>query len=170
MPKAAAAVLAVSLALLAGCGGDPKPKFSHAPDPTPSAPTTSPAAKPERAEEFLQRWQDASNMMQIKGDATSYRRLSSKKCDACNNFIQLVTGIYKAGGYIHTRGNTLTDVVPVAGEKHVFTAKLRSTPTDYRAGRSKPEQHLKGGVEKLKLVLGKQDGAWVVLEFTEVES
>ena len=113
---ACAAVLA-----LAGCGGDdPTPQVA---EPTPTAsvsasPSASAAVEKEAWEKktddgavaFVEHWLEVFNEMQVTGEQSELRAISSGDCETCSNFFESADAVYKSGGSIKTEGWTVDQI------------------------------------------------------------
>ena len=130
------AVLA-AVALLAGCSGDPKPKFS----PTSSAPTSSSPSpdKPKPWEEkskagavaFAKHWVDVFNTAQATGETRPLDEVSSPHCGSCANFIKITHQIYDGGGSLQSDGWAVRSVTPgprATNADQVFSLAIRQSP------------------------------------------
>lgn len=117
-------VLLVAVALLAGCSGDPKPRFS----PTSSAPTSS-SPSPDKSKPweekskagavaFAKHWVDLFNTVQMSGETSSLQRASASACRTCSNITKAATQLYESGGRVEGGGWQVTSAVP-APEKGV---------------------------------------------------
>lgn len=93
------------LLVLGGCSGsDPQPKIappaSTAPtsaSPTPSPQSLSPVAT-------VRAWVEAQNHAMATGDTSELRTLSATSCQACDDFIETIEGVYGDGGRFMTDG------------------------------------------------------------------
>src|SRR3954463_3747301 len=98
---AAPLLLAVLVAVLAGCGGGDD---SVADPPISSAPTSSPTTQErETPEQFIRRWANAEKAMENTGDTAEYLALSHG-CKACRQLADKVHDYYAAGGFVHWGG------------------------------------------------------------------
>lgn len=93
--RPAALLLSLGLALtgLTACAEEePEPKFAD--EPTAAA---TPVEKKETAKEFIRRWAQVQNEMQLQGDSTEYRRIAGR-CEPCMVTADLIDEIYASGG------------------------------------------------------------------------
>ncbi len=134
---AGAAVLA-----LAGCGGDdPTPQVA---DPTPSAsvsasPSASAAVEKEAWEKktddgavaFVEHWLEVFNEMQVTGERSDLRAISSGECQSCANIFEKSEEIYGAGGSIQTKGWSVDQIGISPGledDERQVAVRVRQTP------------------------------------------
>ncbi|MEX0426885.1 DUF6318 family protein [Nocardioides sp. DS6] len=119
---AAVAVGALVVGGVSGCGGDPKPKFAHSADPSPSAVSSSAApaddlAPPEMpeaakahtvagAKAFVRYFWRAANYAQTTLDASLVASLASENCTGCTGGVEFVERVKKGRGTI--RGGAIT--------------------------------------------------------------
>jgi hypothetical protein len=157
-----AATLAAGV-LLAGCSDDPEPTFEPPASPSPSESESS-SAEPEAQspEEFIREWVMLDNAMTVSGETEEFRA-ASKGCDACESYADQVEGIYEEGGFIRTRGRTVVDVRPAQG-RNAYELEIESAPTKYREMEGGPLRKLEGGAATFRLVLGKRNDQWVVID------
>jgi hypothetical protein len=103
-PLAAAVLMATS-----GCSDDP----SAAPSPpasTGSVMSSSPtqsettSTKPQGPVAFVRAWVDASNAATNSGDTSSLRMMMTARCINCQRLANAIDKIYRAGGFIRSRG------------------------------------------------------------------
>ena len=103
--RALALTLAVPV-LLAGCSDDPEPKpkipetTSSSPTPTPTESETPEAESPE---DFIRRWVEAGDEMQVTGETAEYRRIVAK-CKAVRGVRRQVDDVYGQGGSVEFAG------------------------------------------------------------------
>jgi hypothetical protein len=157
------AVLALP-ALLAGCGGD-----SSVADPpvasSPSSPTSSAPPAHETAEHFIRRWVAEDTRIQQTGDTAQFRTMSDG-CKGCVRLANLVDRIYKAGGFVHTRGWTIRAISPIGD--HAFDLRVYSAPTTYTMSKGGPARHLPSGPARFQLRLEPAGGGWHVSYLVQV--
>ena len=148
--------------LLAGCS-DPEPSPTPTPSPSSSSMVVSPSpsessSAPPRAEtpvQFIKRWIELGNQMQVTGDTTGFRGVS-RSCEPCDSLAQRVEGIYRAGGWVQTDGWRLLKVRKIAGTKEhpVVDVEVLSSPTTFVEELDGEEQSFPGGklIERFELV------------------
>jgi hypothetical protein len=158
--------------LLAGCSDDPEPT-PKLPEPTSSSPSpTEPASEEPEAEspeEFIRRWQAASDRAQTSGSTESYRALT-KGCDPCDGFADRVDEIYNGGGRIVFSGSEVLSVRDDGPDSDAQTVRIRSgAATIYESGDSQA-QRLDGGELRLHVFLRKVGASWVVGHYTILPS
>src|SRR5688500_905976 len=105
-----ALALAVSVPLLlAGCTDDPEPT-PKIPDPTasssPPSPTETETPEAESAEDFIRRWVEAGDEMQVTGETDEYDGMTPK-CRPCQAFVENVSEVYSAGGNAEFAGSKI---------------------------------------------------------------
>ncbi|WP_374458122.1 hypothetical protein [Nocardioides sp.] len=163
-------LLALALAtpvLLAGCSGDaePTPKM---PDPTTSSvtpePTESETPEAESPEDFVRRWQAASDEMQRTGRTKPYLELSPD-CDACRSLASNVDDIYADGGRIEFDGSEIVRLKNAGDQPPTFDVNLQLSETRiFRKGASSPET-LPAGKMAIRVTLKQVDEAWTVTHY-----
>ncbi len=112
-PKAAALLLAATLALSACSDDDPdSPEPSPTPSSTSASPTATPSAKPTEpvlpkaakeateagARAFITYYWDLINYAQVTGDVKALKRASGPNCEGCHGGIDAVRDLYRDGG------------------------------------------------------------------------
>ncbi len=143
-PISALTALTAVLLSLSACNGDPEPQVADpTSEPPTSEPTTSPTAtestptepptseppEKETAQEFLRRWQEAANEMQVSGVSDKFRALNAD-CESCDVFAGNVDRIYEAGGFIRTDGGTISGIERwgKVNEWPTFDVRVESAP------------------------------------------
>lgn len=163
---AGAAVPLLLAGLLAGCGSEesdaaPQPKL---PEPTSSSPEPSATPEEESPEDFIRRWQAASDDMQANGETSEFRSLS-KGCVACADFAETVESIYEEGGSIEFAGSKIVSVQRLQGQPPTLEMRLGVPETRiFRSGSASPEV-MPGNEMGLRVTLGRVDGSWVVTHY-----
>ena len=103
------AMYAATLAMvpaLAGCGGDPEPRFTPS---EPASPTSSPKASAE-PEDVVKTWVAARNEALDTGDISEAESLTSDACKQCDEYLKGIEDIVGAGGSIDSSGWTVNRV------------------------------------------------------------
>jgi hypothetical protein len=171
-----AALAAVVLLGVGGCGGDPEPKFA---DPTSDAPTSSStdpvtdpptsAPKPERAETFIRRWHQAGDSMQVTGKTEDYLALGPR-CESCVATAELIDGYYEAGGYIKYDGTQIRSIKKLSTSNGIleFQVSRSSPPTRYKETSAGDLKTFAGGESSLRIKIKREDGLWTVLDYSQV--
>jgi hypothetical protein len=164
--RALALTLAVPV-LLAGCSDDPEPT-PNIPDPTTSSPTpTEPATEEPEAEspeEFIRRWVEAGDEMQMTGKVADFERMS-RNCQACAQVVAQVKSIYASGGSIEFAGTKVALLKEVAPEPPTFHVDLNTPETIIRSKGGTVDQRLPAGVGKYLLTLNGKPGRWYVAAY-----
>ena len=160
-----------AVVLLAGCGGDPKPKV----EPTPTSPTISPteseSAKPATAEDVIRQWARLLLRAQNTGDTTPLLD-AFPSCRECRHFAGQIEKYYQDGGYIRA-GAWHYDSIHEAGHvgsRYEYDFKLHAEPTAYRTSSDKPTRHLGGGEQGFRMFLKKTQAGWTVTNYEALTS
>lgn len=161
-----ATALIVTVLLLAGCSGDPEPRFTPTESPSPSKSEASAEPEAQTPEEFLAAWMALQREMQNTGETEEFLA-ASKGCDSCEDTARLVEQFYAAGGFIKTDGRSILDIRTVQ-ENRIYDVRVRSAPTKYRRDSSAPVRSFPGGVTTYRVTLRKQDLKWILIDELEV--
>ena len=157
--------------LLAGCSdpAEPTPKM---PEPTSSSPSPTESETPEveSAEDFIRRWVEVDRAMQNTGETREYSAISAR-CDACMSVAERVEGIYKAGGYVKTRGLNILKLIDQSGPtgRRVYDVRVQSSPTVLKESANGKEQRLPGGILTYRMRLNPQ-APWQLVQLTQLAS
>ncbi|MBD3944035.1 hypothetical protein [Nocardioides ganghwensis] len=166
--RALALTLAVP-ALLAGCSDDPEPT-PKIPEPTSSSPTPSPTEseepEAESPEEFIRRWVEAGDEMQVTGETAEYDRMTPE-CRPCQDFVANVEQVYENGGSAEFAGSTIVDLERMAGNPPTYNL-TKDIPETVILRPSGETQTLPEGRSTIRVTLGKVEGEWVVTHFAIV--
>ncbi|QBX56063.1 hypothetical protein EXE58_11715 [Nocardioides seonyuensis] len=148
---------------LAGCQeAEPSPKMPSTSAATPT-PTETATAEQETPEEFIRRWQAASDKMQVSGETAEYSNMSPQ-CKPCQDFVETVRSVYRAGGHAEFDGSTITKLVRV--EDEVPTFELTKTVPETVVYDAKGETRtFPPGKATISITLAKRQGEWVVAHF-----
>ena len=163
----AAFVVCSVLVALAGCAeGEPEPKM---PEPTSSAssPTpveTSDEPEQESAEDFIRRWVEVGDQMQVTGSVAEYAAITPK-CDACQAFVRNVEQVYARGGFAEFAGSEFVRITRAGAEPPTFDVTKRLPKTVIHHGDSRQPQVLAAGTTTLRVTLNQADGVWTVTHF-----
>lgn len=164
--RALALTLAVPV-LLAGCSDDPEPT-PKIPEPTSSSPSpTEPATEEPEAEspeEFIRRWVEVGDEMQMTGQVAEFKRMS-RNCQACAQVAAQVKSIYGSGGSIEFAGTKVALLKEVAPQPPTFHVDLNTPETVIRAENGAVDQRLPAGVGKYLLTLNGKPGRWYVAAY-----
>nr|WP_300046928.1 hypothetical protein [uncultured Nocardioides sp.] len=164
--RALALTLAVP-ALLVGCSDDPEPKpkipetTSSSPTPTPTDSVTPEAESPE---DFIRRWVEAGDEMQVTGETAEYDGMSPN-CKACQGFVDSVEEVYDAGGSAEFAGTRITGIKRYASDPPTYDVSQRVPETTIRRGDSGETQTLPGGSTRIRVILKKSGADWQVTYF-----
>ena len=161
--------------LVAGCSGaDPQasPETTSSPPVTTSAepsPSASEPAKRETAREFVQRWVELSNHMQITGETDEYLLVSSD-CTACVAVASDVESYFGAGGWVKTDGWSLVEFERTSLADGFTTVRARVAIADavLKRSRSAKPRRLPGGVYEHKFVVERTSSGWVLADLIRV--
>ncbi len=161
--RALALALAVPL-LLAGCSDDPEqtPKM---PDPTSSSPSPTDSETPEveSAEDFIRRWVEAGDEMQVTGETDEYDAMTPK-CKPCQSFVDNVREVYDNGGSAEFAGSKILQIKRVGDAPPTYDLAKDLPETKIHRPNGKTET-LPGGRTTIRVTLGKEQGRWVVNHF-----
>jgi hypothetical protein len=173
---AGALVLALLLGGLAGCSDDPDPDVADPTSEATSTSTTEPISDPatseptseapaESAQEFIRRWHEVSDAMQLSGETAEYKALGPG-CRPCSDTADLIEGYYVAGGFVEYEGTQVTSVkrLGTVGELVEFEVSRRSAPTRYQETRGGPIKTFPGGEDIIRMKLERADGVWMVVD------
>jgi len=154
--------LAAPVFLLSACGGDD----SVADPPVSSAPTSDASTDPpqqESAEHFIRRWADADIRMQNTGSTDNFRSISVG-CQDCASLADRVESIYKAGGFIRTKGWSIkrVEVVSRTGKSRLVDLHVVSKPTHYKESSGGPMKSFPGGPATYQLRIIQTGQGWTV--------
>ncbi|MCW2736376.1 hypothetical protein [Nocardioides sp.] len=164
--RRALALAVVVPLLLAGCTDEPEPT-PQMPDPTSSSPSPTPTEsetpEAESAEDFIRRWVEVGDEMQVTGETDEYDRMTPE-CEPCQSFVANVEEVYSAGGSAEFAGSKIVQIRRIGDAPPTFnlTKDLPET-TIHRAG-GKTET-LPGGRTTIRVTLGKAKDRWVVTHF-----
>lgn len=161
--RTVAALVGAAL-LLAGCSGDPEPRFEPPDSPSPSESETSAEPEAQTPEEFIREWFRVGTEMQNTGDTAAFRSLS-KDCKPCASFADDVEDVYRAGGYISIESERLLDVKQLASGDYVV--KVRSSPTEFRESSDAQVDSFPGGVNTYQVALTERDGSWLLADYLD---
>lgn len=170
------AALMLSSSLLSGCSAeaDPEPKFDS---PTSSASPTAaeadeppPAKDPTRsAKALIRHWNDLQNAMQVDGDTTAWRELTTD-CKGCLSFADQVDDIYAKGGYIQTDGQTIKSIKrdPEFDSPTVFRVHIDAAPTEYTSTADGPTETFPGGQARYRFYLDADGASWSFRDYAKL--
>ena len=164
--RRALALAAVVPLLLAGCSDDPEPT-PRMPDPTSSSPTPTPteseAPEAESAEDFIRRWVEAGDEMQVTGETADYASMTPD-CRPCQSFVTSVEDVYDAGGNAEFAGSRVVQIRRVGDEPPTFNVTKDLPETVINRGNGETET-LPAGRTTLRVTLGRKAGDYVVTHF-----
>lgn len=162
----------VSLSLSGCSDSSSSSASSDPPSPTPSSssPSPSPTEEPETPEEFVRRWVDADTEMQNTGDGEDYRGMSAK-CKSCLEYADYIVGIWKAGGYIETRGWIIRSSKasgPLTKGMRDVTIDVISTAAEFVEEAGGPVQHYERHKLTYIVTLAPRTDSWITVTFAQV--
>ena len=166
----AAALLAVGL--LAGCGSDEGPS-SNAADTSPSAKTDGPPTLPaeakgadeDSAKVYAGFWVESLNYATTSGDTTELKKLGTNECESCVAFASTLDQIYGAGGRVQSKGWTLQNAVPIAGQPETEPALRMDVLVQPQKVTEKAGAKTKsydGGIQTMTMFLVRRGDGWLV--------
>jgi hypothetical protein len=172
--KFAWVTVALFLSVLTGCSDD----VSSARPPTvpASSPSTSSTADPsptpdeQTPEEFVRAWVAEYNAMQNTGETEKFRSLSLR-CKACASVADQMDAIYGAGGYVKTKGWSLTSLrvsKPNGKGQRVVTVEVDSAPIEYVEEAGGPTQSFPGGDSRYELSIAPRTATWNMFNIAQV--
>lgn len=161
--RVAVAALA-PLLLLAGCQDDPEPLMPS--DTVASSPTTTDAPSEvgtvtkETPEEFLRRWQAATDRMQQTGRTGPYLALS-QGCKACRDFATQVKDVYSSGGSVDFEGSSIESITRKGVNPMTLEVRVRSAQLRILQGEGKATT-FPAALQVFRVILQKVETGWNV--------
>ncbi|MCW2814200.1 MAG: hypothetical protein JWN84_1655, partial [Nocardioides sp.] len=175
-------VLALLLGGLAGCSSDPEPDVVEPTSEAPSTSTTEPISDPptseptseapaESAQEFIRRWHEVSDAMQLSGETNDYLAMGPA-CKPCAATAQVVERYYEAGGFIRFSGTQVSRISKLGnvGGSSEFDVARVTAPTEYKEASSGPLMTFPGGESTLRMRLKPMGDSWLVLDYSQLAS
>jgi hypothetical protein len=164
--RALALTIAVPV-LLAGCSDDPEPT-PKIPEPTSSSPSPSPTEtdepEAESPEEFVRRWVEVGDEMQMTGKVAKFRQMS-RGCVACADLIKNVERIYESGGSIAFDGTEIVHLKSRSKRPPTFELDLDTPTTRVLDASGSEEQTFPAGIGKYLLTLDEEGDGWRVTHY-----
>lgn len=159
----AAFAVCSSLAVTAGCAEDePEPRMpeqtSSAPSPTPAE--TSDEPEQESAEDFIRRWVEVGDEMQVTGETAKFLAIS-RGCADCAAIADYVTRIYDRGGSVEFPGSEVSRLERT-GDERSFELDLKTPETLILSASGAVDEKLPQGVGKYLISISKRHGQWNV--------
>lgn len=158
------AVLALTLPVLAGCGGDGGGD-SVAEDRPEYANQEGEAG----AEQFAGYWVEQINSATDTGKTKELASLGLKSCAACADFPRQLDEIYDAGGRVESEDWEIKDIVPEAGatDEQVGMLITVAVPPQqvYTTADAEP-QEFPGGDQRFRMIVVRTDDHWMIQELT----
>ena len=152
--------------LLAGCSGDPEPRFTPTASPSESETTAEPQA--QTPEEFIEEWVALQRDMQNTGDTEEFLAVS-QGCESCEDAARLIDQFYAAGGFVETDGRTVLGIRTVQRNR-VYEVRVRSAPTRYKETASSPLKSFPGGFTTYRVTLQQRGDQWILTDELEVST
>lgn len=165
------------LALLAGCGGDPKadpsPTGTATPTTTPVSTTPSAPVMPDAAKdkskagaiEFVKYYVAVFNHAQTTGDTGQLRTLSLATCEDCQKAIEGLEEIYRSGGKIVggnlEPGAATVEFNPIE-KRWLVLVRIDSGPQSVTTASNTTPSELPGGRRAMQFSLSRSAGTWRV--------
>lgn len=165
--RRALALLAALSLLLVGCSDDPEPKMPDPPATSSATPTEEPTEtetpEAESAEDFIRRWVEAGDEMQVTGETAEYAAMTPT-CQPCQAFVENVKSVYESGGSAEFAGSRIVQIKRMddAPPTYNLTKDIPDTIIK-RAGQK--EQKLPGGRSTIRVTLKQVDGKWRITHF-----
>lgn len=179
---AGALVLLLGLGALAGCSDDPEPDIADPTSEPTSTSTAAPVSEPptseptseataESAQDFIRRWHEVSDAMQVTGETSDYLALAPD-CTPCAETAELIASYYKAGGFIRYEGTRVRSIKKLgrAADAQEFEVALDSAPTEYKASASSDLETFPGGQNSIRMRLVRSTDGWAVLDYSVLAS
>jgi hypothetical protein len=175
-----AAVAALVLLLVAGCGGDPKPKSLPSPkaSPSPSASASAtPPLLPDLARQntragaiaFVKHYVNVLNFVTFNGNVEAARVLDAGHCTSCNRMLGAIDSIYTKGGHVAGGAWTPTVVSDVRNPSRkgwTVDAKVSYGPQEVTRSANAQPQKYTGGGRVLTFILTFSPEGWKVSDWT----
>jgi hypothetical protein len=175
-----AAGVVVVLAVLAGCGGDPKaeptpslstPSVSTTPSPTaPVMPAAASENSKAGAIAFVRYYIELINHAQATGDVAALAAVEDPDCKSCTQGREYIQGTYAAGGHIEDgqlRLRVLSALQNDAINGWTVDAKLSFGPQTVVNPSATPSvQQLEGGGVPITVLVANRSDRWSVAEWT----
>lgn len=158
------AALVGAVLLLAGCAGDPEPRFTPTQSPSPTESETSAEPEAQTPEEFIREWFRVGTAMQNTGDTATFRSMSDD-CEPCETFADDIEAVYDAGGYISIESERVLDVKQM--ESGDYVVNVRSTPTKFRESSDAQVDSFPGGVNTYQVTLTGRNGSWLLADYLD---
>ena len=163
-----ALALAVSVPLLlAGCTDEPEPT-PKMPDPTTSSATPTPTEtetpEAESAEDFIRRWVEAGDEMQVTGETDDYSAMAPN-CQPCQGFVTSVEDVYRVGGSAEFAGTRITDIRRYATNPPTYDVSQSVPETVIHHGDTGKTERLPAGKTRIRVILKRSNSEWLVTYF-----
>lgn len=165
-------VSAIIAVLVAGCGSadEPAPEPEHATSSPSDAPPPMPRAAKDDTDSgaiaFTKHYVDVLNYAAVTGDTAELKRLSSPKCEGCQEYIDLYEETYESGGYFKGGEWELSNI-EVQEDKPVTLIFARMSANESEYKESKSSDPSTGVIEDINLVFGlsRNSDAWLIRSF-----
>lgn len=102
--------------------------------------------------------------MQVTGDTASYSAMSPN-CKPCQGFVASVEDVYGNGGSAEYAGTKITEIKRYAADPPTFDVGQSVPETIIRKGGGGGVQRLPAGKTRIRVILKKASGTWLVTYF-----
>lgn len=163
--------------LLVGCGSaeEPAPEPEHATSSPPESPPPMPRSAKDDTDSgaiaFTKHYVDVLNYAAVTGDTDELKRLSSPKCEGCQEYIDLYEKVYSDGGYYKDGEWALSDFdlrSGVTDNARAISAHVRVAQGSHKA--ADDDSEVREEAEEYRLLFNIQVSESVVLEIERLEN
>ena len=110
-------------------------------------------------------WVESLNYATTSGDTTELKKLGTNKCEACVAFASTLDQIYGAGGRVQSKGWTLQNAVPIAGQPETEPALRMDVLVHPQKVTEKAGAKTKaydGGPQAMTMFLVRRGDGWLI--------
>lgn len=164
---------------LAGCSSNPEPPPLEGASAAPSATPTPTEVPPElpieakgttaaSAKAFVRHYIDLINYATASGDTAPLATAGASMCVSCNNVIDKIDRVYRAGGSIESDGwaiRSISMVPRTSLAKPQFDVGLAMSPQRVTEKKGASPRTYEGGRLPATFKLRRQDESWIVIEW-----